>query len=557
MTPPATSLPDDPAALKDIIAGLHLRQTELQRRHDEMYVDLLRAQQELLRLRKQVYGPRADQVRTPEELAQLVLAFGQEWAAAKPDAQGVVPALVAVKPHSRRRHEHGRRDLAEANDLPTTRVVHELPPEERACPACGSERAVIGSDSSFQLEHVPARMERIEHVQMKYACAHCEAQAEPAQVERAPKPPAVIERCLAAPGLLAYIITAKFHDFLPLYRLERIFERQGFLITRGTQSAWCEQVAERLEPLYQLMAARVRASHVVATDDTPMPMQAPGKVKQTRMWVYLGDAANPYNVFDFTLGRGRDGPTAFLGDFKNTLLADGYGGYNGVVVSNAMRRAGCHAHARRKFVDAQAVAPAIAAEALGLYRALYAVEARGRGTLGRGTARAPPGPVEAACGHAAATARAMEAGTAAQAPHGRSRGLCPQPVGAAHRFPRRRRRADRQQPQRARDEARRAQSQELALCGPPRRRPRHGGPRQLHQHLLPPQDRPPALPHPTALQPAGYAARRTPPLAPRCLAPPHRLNSASLTCASRSGHHPSTLASARPLFKMRSTDRTP
>ncbi|HUY04476.1 MAG TPA: transposase, partial [Rhodocyclaceae bacterium] len=74
--------------------------------------------------------------------------------------------------------------------------------------------------------------------------------------------------------------------------------------------------------------ARLRASHVVATDDTVMPMQAPGKSKRTRLWVYVGDEANPYNVFDFTLGRGRDGPAAFLGGFKNTLLADAYGGYN-------------------------------------------------------------------------------------------------------------------------------------------------------------------------------------------------------------------------------------
>jgi transposase len=386
MTPPAATLPDDPAALKAVIAEMlgrqqemERRQSALQRKHDAVRLELLRTQQELLRLKKQVYGPRADRVQTPEELAQLLLSFGEEWeAAAKPAAAGSAPAIIPVKPHARRRHDHGRRNLAEANELPTTRVVHELSPEARACPGCGAERAVIGSDSSFQLEHVPARLERIEHVQMKYACAHCETQAEPAQIKRAPKPPAAIGRCLAGPGLLAYIVTAKFHHFLPLYRLERIFENLGFRITRGTQSAWCEQVAARLEPLYQLMVARVRAAHVVATDDTIMPMQARGQTKRTRVWVYLGDDAHPYNVFDFTLGRGRDGPKEFLGDFKNTLLADAYGGYNGVVASNQVRRAGCHAHARRRFVDAQPTAPTQAAEALALYQALYAVEARAR-----------------------------------------------------------------------------------------------------------------------------------------------------------------------------------
>src|SRR5205807_8157948 len=101
------------------------------------------------------------------------------------------------------------------------------------------------------------------------------------------------------------------------------------------------------------MAERVRQSHVVATDGTIMPMLRPGQAKQARMWVYVGDETQPYNVFDFALSRGRDGPVRFLKDYNQVLLADAYGGYNGVVVSNQMTRAGCWAHARRKFIDAE------------------------------------------------------------------------------------------------------------------------------------------------------------------------------------------------------------
>jgi transposase len=104
----------------------------------------------------------------------------------------------------------------------------------------------------------------------------------------------------------------------------------------------------------------------------------PGKTKQARMWVYVGDEHNPYHVFDFTLGRSRDGPAMFLKGFKQTLVADAYGGYDGVVVGNDIARAGCWAHARRKFVDAQKTHPAIAAEAVGMIRRLYAVEDRGK-----------------------------------------------------------------------------------------------------------------------------------------------------------------------------------
>ena len=138
-----------------------------------------------------------------------------------------------------------------------------------------------------------------------------------------------------------------------MYRLEDIFQRQGFEISRATQSVWCGDMADLVEPLYELMAARVRSSHVVATDDTILPMLSKGKAANARMWVYVGDAAHPYNVFDFTLNRGRDGPKYFLKDYRQVLLADGYGGYNGVVAGNEIARAGCWAHARRKIGSAQ------------------------------------------------------------------------------------------------------------------------------------------------------------------------------------------------------------
>jgi hypothetical protein len=133
-------------------------------------------------------------------------------------------------------------------------------------------------------------------------------------------------------------------------------------------------MADLTEPLWELMAERVRASHVVATDDTIMPMLSKGKTANARMWVYVGDDDNPYNVFDFTLNRGRDGPKYFLKDYNQVLLADAYGGYNGVVAGNEITRAGCWAHLRRKVIEAEKAAPEIAREAIEMVRALYAVE---------------------------------------------------------------------------------------------------------------------------------------------------------------------------------------
>jgi transposase len=151
----------------------------------------------------------------------------------------------------------------------------------------------IGVDESWQVEYIPGRFERLQHVRKKYACQACDASGDGARIVSTAKPAGAIGKGLAGPGLLSYIVTSRFADYLPLYRLEDIFERQGFEIGRATQSIWCEDVADLVTPLYELTAGRVRASHLVATDDTTFPMQAKGKTIDARMWVYAGGELQP------------------------------------------------------------------------------------------------------------------------------------------------------------------------------------------------------------------------------------------------------------------------
>jgi transposase len=367
-----TSLPDDPQALKEIILNLS-------RQRDDWHVKFLRAETELLRLRKWYYGPKADQLQTPGEMAQMLLTFATELESRPVNPNDLpeereVPPLATV-----RRVRRGRRNLAAFDNLPMTRKEHDLPEGQKRCPCCGEMRQRIGQESSWQVEFIPGHFERLEHVRFKYACKHCEQNAENPNITLADKPAQPIEKGMAGPGLLAYVVTSKFSDFLPLYRLEPIFQRNGLEISRATQSVWCRDVAEIVKSLYDLMIQRMLQSHVVCTDDTVMPMLAPEKTKQARMWVCIGDEHNPYNLFYFTLGRGRDGPATFLKGYKQTLVADAYGGYDGVVVGNDITRAGCWAHARRKFVDAEKSHPQIAAEAVGIIRQLYAIEERAKG----------------------------------------------------------------------------------------------------------------------------------------------------------------------------------
>ena len=362
-----SQLPDDTQALKAIIL-------RLESERDDLHLTNLRLQVELERLKKRYYGPRADQL----DLAQMLLDFAAELEQKAVNPEDVPPPSPPQPEEQQQQRRvsksKGRRNLARFHNLPTTTHVHELTAEQRACPCCGEQRKEIGAEHSWQIEYHPGHFERLEHIRKKYACSACEIQASSPQMETAAKPDSVIEKGMAGPGLLAFIVTSKFADYLPLYRLEDIFTRQGFEIARATQSIWCGDVADLLQPLYQLMADRVRASHLVATDDTIMPMLSKGKTANARMWVYVGDQDHPYNVFDFTLDRGRNGPMQFLKDFHQVLLADAYGGYNGVVAGNQMTRAGCWAHLRRKIIEAEKTAPAIAHQAIDIIGSLYGVE---------------------------------------------------------------------------------------------------------------------------------------------------------------------------------------
>jgi len=380
------NLPEDSASLKamlrEVLAKLesvsadqqHEKRLaeQLRQRADDLYLENLRLQQELERYKKATYGPRADRL-SMNQLAQMLLEFAEALEQKPINLEDLREAEPETEVRRVKRRT-GRRALANFENLPVNTYVYELSAEERPCPSCGVERKEIGSEKSWQIEYIPGHFERLEHVRKKYACPSCERAGENPQIEVAAKAETAIEKGFAGPGLLAFIVTSKFADYLPLYRLEDIFERQGFEISRATQSVWCRDVADVVEPLYERMAERVRKSHVVATDDTVLPMLSPGQTQPARMWVYVGDETNPYNVFDFTLNRSREGPKEFLKDYTQVLLADAYGGYNGVVAGNAITRAGCWSHARRKFVEAEKSAPEIAREAVALMDALFAVE---------------------------------------------------------------------------------------------------------------------------------------------------------------------------------------
>jgi transposase len=205
--------------------------TQAQTRIATLEAELMRLGRENAALRQQLdllcqklFGKKSERV-SPD---QLQLAFAQlaEDLTPRDEPTEMDTGERPGRQHRRPARPTGRRPLPA--HLPRERVEIDVPEAEQHC-ACGTRKTRIGETLSEKLDYVPARVRVIETVRPKYACPACHA-----GVTQAPAPPQAVERSLATEGLLAHIVVSKYVDHLPLYRLERIFDREHLELSRAT-----------------------------------------------------------------------------------------------------------------------------------------------------------------------------------------------------------------------------------------------------------------------------------------------------------------------------------
>jgi transposase len=316
MTITADNLPDDIAALKQIIAGLTCDAVVAQ-------AEIAKLKFQLARYRRAEFGRSSEKL--AQDIAQLELAIEAvetdqaERLAAQPP---VVAALIEATAEAQK---PARRPLPE--HLPREEVAHPAP---CTCPGCGGTLRKIGEDVTETLDYVPGRFKVIRHVRDKHACRSCDT------VVQAPAPNHPIARGRAGAGLLAHIVVSKYDDHLPLYRQAEIYAREGMELETSTLSGWVGATTAALAPLTELLAADVMASQILYGDDTPVPVLAPGsgRTKTGRLWAYIrderpfGGARPPAAVFFYSADRMGEHPRTHLEPFSGVLHADGYAGFN-------------------------------------------------------------------------------------------------------------------------------------------------------------------------------------------------------------------------------------
>ena len=298
--------------------------------------------EELRQFRVKLLGPRSE---TLSDL-QLELLADQEPGATldEVDAEAQRAPLAAAPPRERRSHP-GRQRLPE--NLP--RVEEVVACAEQTCRQCGAETAVIGYDESEQLDVEPARYFVRVIKREKRACRCCQA----GTVTMPPLAPRIVEKGLASDRVVVETVVAKYSDHLPLYRQAAMLERDAELeIGRATLDGWVMRVGELLEPVVAAMRQDLLRASYLQADETIVPVQMHdkrGADHQAYLWQYGKPGGE--TVFDFRMGRGREGPQKFLGQWAGILQTDGYQAYDGIGGPKLIH-VGCWAHARRKFVDA-------------------------------------------------------------------------------------------------------------------------------------------------------------------------------------------------------------
>jgi transposase len=232
----------------------------------------------------------------------------------------------------------------------------------------------IGQEVTERLDYRPGQFLRRQTIRRKYV-NRLEVDLPPVMAEL---PPSLQERGMAAPGLLAHVIVSKYCDHLPLYRQEQIYKhRHGVFLPRQTLARWMELAADWLRFIYEEIKAGVLAGGYVQLDESPIKYLAPGHGKTKLGFIWVGSKPAGDVFFQWETSRSAECLEKLITiDFKGVVQCDGYKAYPAFIKQHkeSITQAGCWAHARRYFFEAQEHAPRTASWILRQLQNLYAVE---------------------------------------------------------------------------------------------------------------------------------------------------------------------------------------
>lgn len=287
---------------------------------------------------------------------------------------------ITVAGHARTKR--GRKPLDSA--LPRIEIRHELPESERVCAHDGQPLVEIGVEISEQLDIVPQQVRVVQHQRVKYACPCCDQ-----SIKTTPAAARIIPKGLLTESALAWCITAKYQDGLPIYRVAGLLKRFGGDLSRATLAASTVRAGHAVQPVINLLRDHLLEADVLYGDETTVQvLKEPGRAAQSKsfLWAQMNGSDPPVRLFTYSPTRNTEQAAALYAGIRPhaVLMTDGYAPYDTIADRYGLVHLGCWAHARRYLIEAQEAVPAAqrathpAAGFVERIGTLFAVEAAGK-----------------------------------------------------------------------------------------------------------------------------------------------------------------------------------
>lgn len=333
------------AVLEERIKAQQVQIEDLQRKLDHMNEIFVNAQ-------RARFGQSSEQKNYVLGKDQLCL-FNEAEAEQNHKAEEPKPDTILVETHERKKKRCQSEML---QNIPEEEVLLEIPDEQRICGKCTGTMKPIGKKFlRHEMQIIPRQIKLLAYYAVTYACDSCEKDTGFAHIATVKPPVPLLKHSLASPSTVAYIMTQKYVDGLPLARQEKIWARDGVNLSRATMANWINQCSQTwLKPLYKHMKQRLLEQSIIHADESVVQvLKEEGKpaTSESRMWLYASGERSRFQLrlFEYQPDRSGRRPESFLRGFEGALVTDGYAGYNQVA---KVTHYGCWAHARRRWREA-------------------------------------------------------------------------------------------------------------------------------------------------------------------------------------------------------------
>lgn len=306
--------------------------------------------EQLAWFKRQIFGKKSERIIADLPSEQMLLAGFETPEVLKKEETRVVSTHQRSKPN-----RNGQDAITLDPNLPVKTVILDVSEADKICQETGIALVQIGVETTHKLAHEPGSYYIKELIRPKYA----HPQKPESGILTALLPDSILSKCRADDSLLAEIITRKFANHMPLYRIAEQMERTGVKISRKLLSQWVIRCGMALKPLYETMIRHILKEGNVFIDESPIKLQARDKCDTAYMWVIVGgNESNPaYRVYDFRKNRCHDHVLDILQNYRGGLHSDKFAAYRRLAEKKVITWYPCWSHIRRKFFDAESGDP--------------------------------------------------------------------------------------------------------------------------------------------------------------------------------------------------------